>query len=1106
MAALDSVVKTKIVPPHRRVGLLRRQRLVDFLHENVNRKLILVSAGPGYGKTSLLLDFLQDTELTACWYSMDPFDVDPWVFVSHLVASVQQAFPELSHGRLMPAAPDLQDQLGPQRVLQELVNEVQEKVVEYFVILIDDFQFTDPSPSTQSLMTWFLDHMPDNCAVVLATRTMPALPYLKLTARQEIAGLGSLDLAFTADEIRAYLTLNHNLDLPQHEAERLAAESEGWITAILLGTHTLWKGLLRTMVAARGKDAQVFDYLAQEVFDNQPEGLRRFLKATSVLSVMRPAFCDALLGSNDAAELLDELERRNLFVTRLSEQEKSYRYHALFQDFLQRQFPQEGQEEKRQLQRSAGMLSEREGDDEGALGFYLAAEDREEAARLVKMAMEAAYQSGRLVIVGSWLDALGPGLVGSDAELAVMRGRLHRQKGEFDQALDFFRKAGALYAGRGDRSGEAGVRVREAVVHRSRGEMARAGEICDRVLSEVKGIRLDLKSEALLQRLLGEFKYFSGDLAEAKRSFRQSLKLYERSGDRYQITTLLQALGSTARLMGNPLEAEGHYKRALGLLEELGNRWRAADIKNNIGVGYYYQGDYEKAETTLREALGEARSAGHARTEAAILAGLGDLYMDLGDLRQAQDHYQEGLEGSRAVGDVFLEIYVLCAKSHLYLQDHAWEAAQSILDEAERVGAGSPTGYAQGLISLARGALRSAEGNWDQARQDLETSAEVLEKAGARRELAKARMWLGSALYHAGDLAAAVGSLGIAIDLCTETAHPHLLVPDGRWMLPFLEEARQLDTKHGPVLEALLTRIHQFTLSLPSRAGEAPRRELRPPRLEICALGQETVKVDGKLIPHTAWGGPLVRELFFYLLERGPVRREIILDAFWPEYSTAKAKEVFHASMYRMRRVLPKGAIAFDSENESYSVDTTGDFWYDVTAFEQLLRRSRTDQPSGEAILQEAAAVYRGDFLPLAGSEWARERREGLRSAWIDTLARLATHEASRGDQRAAIDSLRHAVREEPYREDLHRGLMKELAAAGRHAEALIQYRQLSETLNKDLEVGPAAETEALYDEIRRSLGPRPSQLRSSAATSLNPKADRNLRRRRHPSTTLRMP
>jgi DNA-binding SARP family transcriptional activator len=355
---------------------------------------------------------------------------------------------------------------------------------------------------------------------------------------------------------------------------------------------------------------------------------------------------------------------------------------------------------------------------------------------------------------------------------------------------------------------------------------------------------------------------------------------------------------------------------------------------------------------------------------------------------------------------------------------------------------------------------------------DLEASVHALAAAGARRELAKARLWLAYALYSDGDMDRADAALGQAVDLCAEIAHPHLLVPDGRRMVPFLEQARRLDAGHAAAIDALLTRIHQFTLSLPARAGEAPARELAPPRLEVSALGQASVKVDGKAIPHAAWGGPLVRELFFYLLERGPARREVILDSFWPEYSTAKAKEVFHASMYRMRRVLPKGAIAFDAEDESYSVDATVDFWYDVAAFDALLRRARKEPPEAEAMLQEAAAIYQGAFLPQSGAEWARERREDLHAAWIGLLTRLAALGSSRGDQPAAIDALSRAVREEPYREDLRRGLMRELAAAGRHAEALIQFRELTEALNTELAVGPAAETEELYEEIRRALGP----------------------------------
>jgi DNA-binding SARP family transcriptional activator len=452
--------------------------------------------------------------------------------------------------------------------------------------------------------------------------------------------------------------------------------------------------------------------------------------------------------------------------------------------------------------------------------------------------------------------------------------------------------------------------------------------------------------------------------------------------------------------------------------------------------------------------------------------GLGDLYLDLGDLRRAQEHYQAGVEGSRAVGDAFLETWAHCARSRLYLRDRAWEAAHSALEEAERVSAGSAKGYAQGLVSFARGELCLAEGDGGQAVRCLEESVSKFQSAGAKRELAKARLWLGFALYRSGAVPEAWESLQTAIDLCTETAHPHLLVPDGRWMLPFIEDAARVDTTHGPELSALLTRIHRFMLSLPGRVDEAPRRELHPPRLEVCAFGGGSIKVNGEPVPHTAWGGPLVRELFFYLLERGPVRREEILDAFWPEYSTAKAKEVFHASMYRMRRVLPKGIIAFDAENERYSVDRAGDFWYDAAAFDEFLRRSQAKEPGAVAMLEEASGIYQGDFLPQSGAEWARTRREDLRAGWIDALTRLAAHEASRGDPRAAIEALRRAVRVEPYREDLQRELMRNLATAGRHAEALIQYRDLAETLRKDLDVGPAAETEALYEEIRLSLGP----------------------------------
>jgi ATP/maltotriose-dependent transcriptional regulator MalT/DNA-binding SARP family transcriptional activator len=1063
---MKTIVRTKIVPPRRRVGLLRRPRLLDFLHENISRKLLLISAGPGYGKTSLLVDFQQDTELTTTWYSMDASDADPWRFVAHLVASIGEAFPAWreTFEPLIPPDPSVGG--ATPAVLRQLVNEVQSKIPEYFVILIDDFQYSDSSPAVVELVTWLLDHMPDNCSLILASRSMPNLPYLKLAARQEIAGLGSQDLAFTAQEIREYLALNHNLDLPIDEARRVFAESEGWITGILLGTQVLWKGLLQSLAGAKGNDEFVFDYLAQEVFAGQPEPTRRFLRATSILGELRPGFCDALLGIDQSEALLEKLESDNLFVTRLSGEGRVYRCHSLFQEFLRRQFAPDQQDEKRSLHRAAAGLLEQEGDSEAALDHYLAAQDQDEATRLLKVIMEPAFQAGRQTSVTHWLEALGESVVDSDPSLLVMLGRLHQQKGEFDQALARFQRARRLYREVHDPEGEAHSRIREALIYRYRGDMAAARAMCTEVLGESTVLEAGLATRAMAHRILGETSFFAGELPAAKGELRQSLRLYEQAGDQYEVASLLQALGNTARGMGNPLEAEGHYARALRILRRIGNRWRAAEVLNNIGVGHYYQGEYEKALVTLEEALTEARATGHLRTESLVLASLGDVHAELGNSRRAHEMYQESLEGFRTVKDMVLEVYVLCALASLYRVDQAWEQAHAWLGEAGQVPIPSGPGYLRGLIAFHRGAVSLDQAKPERAAADLAAAVASFEAAGAKRELARAQLWNARAFYETGNPEKAMTALGVAVDLCAETANPHLLVFDGRRMIPLLEEAHRRGGERREEFDRLLTRIHQLNLSTLRTPGEESPREIPRPQVEVCALGEATVRIGGLPISHTTWGGPLVKELFFYLVERGPVRRETILAAFWPEHSLAKAKGVFHATLYRMRRVLPKGLIGYRGEEETYFVERPADTWYDVSAFEELILRSSSEGMKDEGLLREAMAIYRGPYLGDVYSDWAGRKRDELQRKFVEGMLALAGISLEKGALREAVELYRRCLAEEPYREDVHRALMHALTAGGRHAEAIQHFQRVVEVLHKDLAIDPSEETEQLYQSI----------------------------------------
>ena len=228
-----SIVRTKVLLPGRRADLLHRSRLVDFIHEHIDRKLTLISAAAGYGKTSLLIDHAHDTDLPVCWYSLDEGDRDPRVFLEYVVASIGERFPHFGERTLAALQGGMRTE-GMSSVVGTMVNEIYEIIPDYFALVIDDFHLVSDSDEVTTLFGFLLRRLPENCHIILASRTTTlGLPIVELMAHQELAGLGNEELKFTAAEIQELLKQNHNLDLPISEAERWAEYSEGWITAAL---------------------------------------------------------------------------------------------------------------------------------------------------------------------------------------------------------------------------------------------------------------------------------------------------------------------------------------------------------------------------------------------------------------------------------------------------------------------------------------------------------------------------------------------------------------------------------------------------------------------------------------------------------------------------------------------------------------------------------------------------------------------------------------------------------------------------------------------------------------------------------------------------------
>lgn len=1059
------IVRTKILLPKRPHGLLHRPRLVEFLHQHIDRKLILISAAAGYGKTSFLLDFAYDTDLPVCWYALDQADRDPQVFLEHLAASIAAPFPQIQEGLLSALLGDRAGGGDPSAWLRTLINEIQGRIPDFFVILLDDYHYSDAAPEVSSLVEQFIEHQPGNCCLVLASRSLPRLPMLRLAARQEIAGLGNRDLAFSAEEIRDLLAQNFNLRLPLEEAARLASESEGWITGILLSTHTLWKGLLQTFLQAKGKHENLFSYLAQEAFDLQTEGVRRFLKSTSILSIMDVQLCNELLEIDDAQAILDHLEERNLFITRV---ENAYRYHQLFREFLLSRFALSERALRLSFHLKAARLLEKRCDLENAIDQFLEPGEHEQAARLIERLAKPTFDSGRLQILAEWIDALPAESLHDRPALQLYRGRIFLEKGDLENAQRHFHQAYLTAQRMGDVAEMARALIQEAHLDEFGGRYREAMGKAERVLTLVQGGALSPISVAEAHRILGICHHHTGDLVRAESELLRALESYQQQSDLFNVANTAQDLGGVARRRGRLTDGDTYYQQALRIWKKLNNRSRLAELLNNIGVGHYYRGEYSEATRVLEEALAEARYTGNLRSEAFILASQGDVYCDLGEVSNALDIYQQGLEIAKKAGGQFIIFYLHIALGSAYRLLGDLAQAHSWLSEAKRLAEEQGADYGLGLVQTAVGILAYEQGRYPASIKALDSACTLLRQADALREAARAYLHRAQALYLSGRTEESEASLEEALNLATQTGYEQFLVVDGQRMLSLLQHGLERGLNPDKI-EAVLQRTHQFSKEarriIPVVVEEAI------PKIEIRALGPTTVILDGSPISPSAWGGPLVRELFFLILERGPVSREQVGAILWPEYSRARVHSAFHSALYRLRRIVPASLIIYDPEADSYSFDRQREYWYDVERFEEALRRAKRApdiQRAGQRF-REAIDLHRGEFLADSILTWPEQRRQQLRRSYVEALVSLAQLQQRSQDYAESLQLYRRALQVEPYREDVLRLLLGCLMEAGQRSEAIREYQAFAQLLQQEMGTEPMEETKRFFEELRRS-------------------------------------
>src|SRR5215213_6723500 len=404
----DSLVSTKLRPSQARPELVARPRLIAELEREAGRKLTLISAPAGFGKTTLLVEWLkgrEDGDQSVAWVSLDEGDNDPVRFLSYLVAALKRTVGE-GFGEGILAALRSPEPPRMEAVLGAFVNELAD-LPGGLAVVLDDYHVID-SESVHRMVSFLLERLPESVHLVISGRVDPPLPLARLRARGQMMELHAADLRFTPEEAAAFLGDAMGLDLSAEDASALEGVTEGWIAALQLAALSMRgrkdvSGFVRSF---SGGHRDVFDFLAEEVLEGQDERVQTFLLETSILGSLSGPLCDAVTGREDGRRTLARLERENLFLVPLDDERIWYRYHHLFADFLRGRLERERPGLSATLHRRASAWCEQNSLIVEAVSHALRAGDHEQSARLMEQSVGQTWYRGEVVTLLGWLEKL----------------------------------------------------------------------------------------------------------------------------------------------------------------------------------------------------------------------------------------------------------------------------------------------------------------------------------------------------------------------------------------------------------------------------------------------------------------------------------------------------------------------------------------------------------------------------------------------------------------------------------------------------------------------------------------------------------------------------
>ncbi len=684
---------TKLHIPPAGDNIVHRTELYKKLNTGLSRKLIVISAPAGFGKTSLLSDWINQNKLPTAWFSIDSGDNDPVEFFNYIISGIQRIHKEFGQrAKQLLKSPN---EPGPESIIGLLINDILD-INHDFLLVLDDFHLIINNEILRSL-AFLLERIPDNIHIVISTRSDPALPVARLRSQNQLVELRSSDLSFSANEIADLFTKKMRLKLSTDDIISLESITEGWIAGLQLTALSIQgrEDIPAFIHELKGGNRYILDYLMEEVLKKQPDDIREFLIATSVLEQMSAPLCNKILNRNDSLLILENLYKNNMFIVSLDDERHWYRYHHLFADLLKLRLVQHDQLVASDIHQKACDWFEQNNMKDLALEHALKIKNYEKSIQLLGEIVENMWENGLHSAIRKYGDSIPAEIIKNNPEFCLYYAWILISAGKLEQGKPFLISAEKNTTNRLNEK-----KITSDIINYNKNLLGRIyvafaylnsnEELPERIIDYCKKAIENLKGDSPLWFSWIWYSYgiaycSRGEINESNKAFKKAWEYGVKSGNLFLISSIAFRVADNEQQLGHYTSANKKCSDLLSYMKKRGysqiakTEWTFAGLFTVMASSQAIWANMEKAHECVKIAYELSSTTKDISVKLPILVLYSIVLFECGDTTGAENKINEA-------EDLMKQNYIAPFLTYIYLSSKLFiliETGQ--LDQAENI-------------------------------------------------------------------------------------------------------------------------------------------------------------------------------------------------------------------------------------------------------------------------------------------------------------------------------------------------------------------------------------------------------------------------------------